>query len=181
MFLAKTALYRKILTRSYARHYQPAVLRSYARQIKERLDHIKPDIIFTPDAQSLSYLQTDIPIVFWHDSTFAGVADFYHQLTNLSAADMQRCHLVEQQTISKCRMAIYCSEWAAQTANNYYNADPQKVKVVPFGANIECNRKIEDIRSIIAGRNHANCKLLFVGVDWLLHFPRTVSLMRLGA
>ena len=171
-FLAKTALFRKILRKSYARHYQPEILRSYARQIEDRLDHIKPDVIFTPGggqlgATLISYLQTDIPMVFWHDSTFAGVAGFYHQLTNLSAADMRRCHLVEQQAISNCRLAIYSSDWAARTAINYYNADPHKVKVVPFGANIECNRTPEDIRLIIADRDPAVCKLLFVGIDWL--------------
>ena len=167
VFLAKTVLYRKVLKQPYARHYQPAVLRSYARQIEDRLDHIRPDVIFTPDATSISYVQTDIPIVFWTDSTFAGVADFYPQLTNLSAADIRRGNRVEQQAISNCRLAIYCSAWAAQTAIDYYDVDPQKVKVVPFGANIDCNRNIEDIRLIIADRDPAVCKLLFVGVDWL--------------
>jgi len=38
VFLAKTALHRKILRQSYARHYQPTILRSYARQIEDRLD-----------------------------------------------------------------------------------------------------------------------------------------------
>jgi len=167
VFLAKTALYRKVLKRPYARHYQPAVLRSYARQIEGTLDQIKPDVIFTPDATSIAYLQTDIPIVFWTDSTFAGVQGFYHQLTNLSAADIRRANLVEQQAISNCCLAIYCSAWAAQTALDNYNVDPSKVKVVPFGANIDCNRTVVDIKQIISNRDTAVCKLLFVGVDWL--------------
>src|SRR5208337_1180656 len=161
VFLVKTVLYRKVLKKPCARHYQLTVLRSYARQIEDRLDQIKPDVIFTPDATSISYVQTDIPIVFWTDSTFAGVADFYPQLTNLSAADIRRGNLVEQQAISNCRLAIYCSAWAAQTAIDYYDVDRRKIKVVPFGANVDCNRNIEDIRRIIADRDPAVCKLLF--------------------
>ena len=167
VFLAKTVLYRKVLQKPYARHYQPAVLRSYARQLEDRLDHIKPDVIFTPDTQAISYLQTDIPIVFWTDSTFAGVADFHPRLTNLSSGDIRRGNLVEQQALSNCRLAIYSSEWAAQTAIDHYDVDRRKIKVVPFGANVDCNRNIEDIRRIIADRDPAVCKLLFVGVQWL--------------
>jgi len=171
-FDAKTVLYRKILRKSYARHYQPMVLRSYARQILSSLNQIESDVIFIPGGGQLgativSYLQTDIPMVFWHDSTFAGVANFYHQLSNLSASDMRRCHEVEQRALTNCRLALYCSDWAARTAIYNYDVDPHKVKVVPFGANIECDRTIKDIDPIITDRDHNICKLLFVGVDWV--------------
>jgi glycosyltransferase involved in cell wall biosynthesis len=38
--------------------------------------------------------------------------------------------------------------------------------VVPFGANIECKRNVDDIKTIIAKRPKDICKLLFLGVDW---------------
>jgi len=40
------------------------------------------------------------------------------------------------------------------------------VKVVPFGANIECNRTLNDIQTLVSNRAKNLCKLLFLGVEW---------------
>ena len=46
--------------------------------------------------------------------------------------------------------------------------DPEKVKVVPFGANIDCNHSYEYIKKLVEFRfrNFDKCSLLFCGVDW---------------
>jgi len=38
--------------------------------------------------------------------------------------------------------------------------------VVPFGANIQCDRTAEDVKLLTARKNFDVCRLLFVGVDW---------------
>jgi glycosyltransferase involved in cell wall biosynthesis len=63
-------------------------------------------------------------------------------------------------------MAFYASDWAARTAVENYKVDPEKIKVVPFGANIECHRTLEDIKKIVDRRPEKECRLLFLGVDW---------------
>ena len=62
-------------------------------------------------------------------------------------------------------MAIFASDWAASIAKDYHHIDPGKVKVVPFGANVEHNNNIQDV-SYIEDRSKNVCKLLFIGVDW---------------
>jgi glycosyltransferase involved in cell wall biosynthesis len=74
--------------------------------------------------------------------------------------------MMERLALQKCKLAIYASEWAAQTAIDYYNADPNKVKVVPFGANIDSSRNFSEIKDLIESRPSNKCKLLFLGVDW---------------
>ncbi len=37
----------------------------------------------------------------------------------------------------KLKFIIYPSDWAAQSAIQYYHADPSKVKVVLYGANLD--------------------------------------------
>ena len=59
------------------------------------------------------------------------------------------------------------SEWAANTAISNYDVDPNKVRVIPFGANISCNRHRKDIDTILEQKDMGTCKLLFVGVDWV--------------
>src|SRR4029077_19841328 len=71
-----------------------------------------------------------------------------------------------QLALSKCRLAIYSSEWGAKSAIENYDVDPEKVKVVPFGANIECERNFSDIDALVENKNFDICKLLFVGADW---------------
>jgi glycosyltransferase involved in cell wall biosynthesis len=73
---------------------------------------------------------------------------------------------MEQAALSNCRLAIYSSDWAAETAIHNYQVKESKVKVVPFGANVEGTRDLNDIENTLAGRSKGVCKLLFVGTDW---------------
>lgn len=74
--------------------------------------------------------------------------------------------MMEKLSLEKCKLAIYASDWAAQTAIEYYDADPNKVKVIPFGANIDRLRTFDEIKALIKARPAHQCKLLFLGVDW---------------
>ena len=92
--------------------------------------------------------------------------NFYPSFTNLCKETINKGNAMEKMALERCRVAIYSSEWAAQTAVNNYNINPYKVHVVPFGANIECNRNVDDIKDIVSSRPINVCKLLFMGVDW---------------
>ncbi len=74
---------------------------------------------------------------------------------------------MEQSALNKCELVVLASEWAAQTAIDIYGINPSKVKVVPWGANVTCNRTIDDINNAIKARSTTSCKLLFIGVEWL--------------
>ena len=73
---------------------------------------------------------------------------------------------MDQTSLNRNRLAILASDWAAQTAINNYAVDPSKVKVVPYGANIEHDKSLDDMRQIIDSRPSDKCKLLFLGIDW---------------
>lgn len=99
------------------------------------------DVVFSPGTIPIAHLKTNYPIVFWADATFAGMIDFYPSFSNLCSRSIRDGNRMEQAALSKCSLAIYSSEWAAKTALDNYDVNPQKVKVVPFGANISCDRK----------------------------------------
>jgi len=162
----KAVYYRKLLSRQYLRDREPGILRAYATQVEQRLTSIHSDIVFSPGTIPIAHLQTEKPIVFWTDATFAGMVDFYPEFSNLCPETIKNGNKMEQLALSKCRLAIYSSEWAANTAIHNYQVDPAKVKVVPFGANINCNRDLNEIDTIIENKNFNTCKLLFLGVDW---------------
>lgn len=80
------------------------------------------------------------------------MVDFYPNYTNLSASTIVNGNKLEQLALDRCSLAVYSSEWAAESAIRNYNVHPDKVKVIPFGANLECSRSYSDIQNIIRNR-----------------------------
>lgn len=166
LYRLKKFLYAAILGKNYHRDREPRVLKSFAAQVERGLASKSYDVVFSPGTLPIAYLQTGKPVVFWTDSTFAGMQEFYPDYSNLCRETIEKGSLIEQLALSKCRLAIYSSEWAAKTAIQFYEVDPEKVKVVPFGANIEGSRNVQDIISILKNKTFDVCKLLFIGVEW---------------
>jgi glycosyltransferase involved in cell wall biosynthesis len=160
-------LYRRLLSKTYRAEREPWVCKSYAHQVKERLASVKCDAVVSPGTLPIAYLRTEKPQFFWADATFAGIIGFYQGFSNLCAETIRNGNKIEQLALSKCRLAIYASEWAANSALQNYDVDPAKIKVVPFGANIVCNRTVKDIDLITEKKTFDICKLLFVGVEWI--------------
>ncbi|MCW9682197.1 glycosyltransferase family 4 protein [Dolichospermum planctonicum UHCC 0167] len=158
--------YYKYLAKNYIKYINSLILKDYGKQIYKKLESIEADIVFSAGSDSIAYLECNQPIVFWADATFANIIDFYPGYSNLCKESLQNAHLIQSISLQKSQLAIYSSDWAAQTAINYYNADPKKVKVVPFGANIESDHNIDEIKAAIESRPTNKCKLLFLGVDW---------------
>jgi glycosyltransferase involved in cell wall biosynthesis len=137
----------------------------FGRMIAER-HNSNTDLFFSLSTQPIAYLKSNKPIVFYTDATFAQMIGFY--FNNLSNESIKHGMLVEKQALENTNMAIYASQWAANSAIKDYGIDPNKVKVVPRGANIVCNRDLEDIKEIVAEKLKGNAiKLLFVGVEWI--------------
>ena len=158
--------YHKYLGKNYIKYIEPLISRDYGRQIYQKLNSIKSDVVLSAGSDSIAYLECNQPIVFWADATFANIIDFYPAYSNLCPESLQNAHLIQSISLQKSRLAIYSSEWAAQTAIDYYQIEPKKVKVVPFGANIESYHNIHEIKALIESRPLDKCKLLFLGVDW---------------
>lgn len=162
-------IYHKILFQKSFRSERtiPLVGQFYAQQVEKQIAGKNFDLIFSPGTIPIAYLKTNIPIVFWTDAIFAGMIDFYPNWSNLCKETIKNGNVIERSALDRCRLAIYSSEWAAQTAVSYYKIDRTKIKVIPFGANIECSRSFDDIREIVNSRSSKKCKLLFLGVDWV--------------
>ncbi|NWF57767.1 MAG: glycosyltransferase family 4 protein [Fischerella sp.] len=171
LFKTKTRFYNKFSKRRYSYNRDQLLLKEYARQISKKLSGINVDIVFSPvsfASQPIAYLESNLPIVIWTDATFAAALDFYPTLNSndICKETIRDSIANERNALSRCSLVIYSSEWAAQTALENYQIHPSKVRVVPFGANIHCNRELNDIKTIVELRPSNKCKLLFLGADW---------------
>ena len=149
----------------------PFVFKHYACQVSRQLSSLPNiDIVCSgvnPCIQPTAYLDCKQPIVIWADATFASAIDFYPDYSRICEESIRNVTAIETAAFNRCRLAIFSSEWGAQGAVEQYKLDPSKVKVVPFGANFECNRNLDDIKKIVNDRPRDKCKLLFVGLEWV--------------
>jgi glycosyltransferase involved in cell wall biosynthesis len=159
--------------RWYSRDDAPFIHKHYARQISSKLRELENvDVVCSgvnPCVQPVSYLDCKQPIVIWADTTYVSAIDFYPKYFRDCICPESIRDIIANETslLNRCRLAIYSSEWGARNAIEYYKIDPARVKVVPFGANLECNRTLDDIKVLVNSRPRDNCRLLFVGTDWL--------------
>jgi len=119
------------------------------------------------NALPIAYLRSKEPVVLWTDATLASLVDWYPYFTKLCAESVRQIHALESAALEHCALAIYPSKWAAQTAIDTYKVDPAKLRVVPFGPNMESGQTREEIERTIDSRPSHPCKLIFIGTHWL--------------
>ncbi len=163
---AKNYYYNRLNGKIYLKEFDPLVMAWRARRVEERLAAVDHDIVFAWSNHFTALLQSAKPLVMWNDYTFAGYMDIYPPFANLCSRSIKHGHAVEELTLKNSSLVLYSSEWAAKSALENYAVDPAKVKVVPFGPNLNCNRSRHEIEKIAASKNFDRCRLLFLGVDW---------------
>lgn len=162
----KTRVWSKLFGEKYLWQRDPIQLGAYARQVKQDYRGNESNIFFCPSSLPISYLHTSAPMCFWTDATFAGMLGFNPQFSGLCRESVRHGNDAEQRALKNCTLALYASQWAAKAAIANYDIDPQKIHVVPFGANIDCSRDEFSIKQISEAKSEEVCKLLFAGVDW---------------
>lgn len=159
--------YYQSVGKVYFKDTEPVILRRYARQVAAKLEQDNYDAVLSATSNPIAYLESQKPTLFWADATFQNTAEFYPKYSNLCQASIDYGHQMERLALEKCRFAIYSSNWAADTAIDFYKADPEKVHVIPFGANLTSNLSSAEIKSLVNTRPSSTCKLIFIGVDWI--------------
>ena len=143
------------------------IAKSYARQVKKRSEGFNYDLIFTTSSLPVAFLESKKPIYFYTDATFENMIDYYESFSNLSYISKTIGNYIEQKSIHNVTCSIYASEWAANSALNYYGAYEDKVKVVNFGLNMDNDLTEQLIKEMIKKRlKDEEIKLFFMGVDF---------------
>ena len=164
--LCRYVINKHILNQNDFPQRDPGFLLHYARQVERKLSDMDVDLVFGSGTLPLSYLNTDIPIIFWTDCTFANLLNYYPKYCNLSARSIRDGHAADRAMYARCDRAFFASEWAANSAIRDYGLSPDKAFVVPRGANVPGASNSEEARALIESRTRDRCVLLFVGVDW---------------
>lgn len=138
----------------------------YSAQVAEKLKNSVAQAVIAPLINPIAYLECKQPIILWTDAVYASLLGFYPPFAYHSASSVQQGNAITAACLARCRLAIFSSEWAASNALQLYGVSREKVKVVPYGANILSYPPRADIQSLIQRRDTKKIKLLFLAKSW---------------
>ena len=138
----------------------------YSEQVANQLKKLSADIVISPLINPIAYLDCKQPIVLWTDALYASLLGFYPGFSEHSANSVKQGNCITRECLSRCSLAIFSSDWAARSALEIYGASKDKVKVVPYGANMRNHPTLNEIRAQLTKRSRETIKFLFVGKHW---------------
>jgi glycosyltransferase involved in cell wall biosynthesis len=145
---------------------EPSLCRNYARQAEKKIARTKADVVLCMESKHGAYLRCPQPIIYWPDSLYMGMVDFYGWGKNVGKTTRDHLIQLDKLAVANASILAFPSQWAADFTIKTYGADPAKVKVIPWGANEECDRTAEDIKAAVVKKSRDKCVLLFVGVEF---------------
>jgi glycosyltransferase involved in cell wall biosynthesis len=158
------AVSRRLLRRRIAYDHLAVVARRHGRIGAARVRRTPCDaIVAVMNLVDVACLQADVPIVLVLDATFALQRDYYPQFSDLWAWSARQAEQVERAAYRNASSLAFSSRWAARSAVEDYGVDPQKVHVIPYGANLD---SIPPRDGVLRKAPSPACRLLLVGVGW---------------
>jgi glycosyltransferase involved in cell wall biosynthesis len=151
---------------SYPLDRDPDVAQAYSEQVAGLVDSAGCDLVFSPGTLPVAHLRPGRPVAIWADATFASLLRSYPDVGRFAQRTVRQGMDLDRRALARASVAFYASDWAAQSAIDDHGADPDRVEVVPFGANLRIDHDRETVEELVRSRSTATWRLLFVGVDW---------------
>ncbi|MBA3665077.1 MAG: glycosyltransferase family 4 protein [Bacteroidetes bacterium] len=153
----------RLFKKRFDYRHSPLLSKAYAAFFSKKISEGSYDLLVAPAASTeIAFLETNVPILYITDGTFKSCLNYHKSLTHLTANSITLGNLIEQKGIQKSKKIIVSSEWAAKSLKEDYGASPDKIHVLPFGANFEVLPSEQELVFEIP----VKWKLLFVGVYW---------------
>lgn len=166
LFKVKQAFNKLVADQRESPRFNIIAAQHYSSQAADRLASLNADVVVSPLINPIAYLDCKQPIVLWTDAVYAQLLGFYPPFAHHSADTIKQGNKLTAECLSRCSLALFSSDWAARGAIELYGADKDKVKVVPFGANIDSFPTLDDIKTAIKHRSTDTIKLLFLAKSW---------------
>ena len=151
----------------YIDAHDPMLARFHSRKVDAAAAQFQADAIVSPGSLPVAFCNSPKPLAIWCDATAKALFQTYPAYTNLSWVTRREADITDRSCLRRAAAAVYASDWAAESAKRDYGANPNKVHVIPFGANIEQEPSSAEVQGYLASRDIEKPTFLFAGVDWL--------------
>ncbi len=136
----------------------------YGREYRKAIVAAGCDVVFAPAASTeIAYLNSPVPVVYLTDTTFEAMVDYYYPKSEVHPVSHWQANNIEGRALNRASAVIFSNDWARKSAIEHYRADPRKMNVIPFGANLD---NVPPSDQLNHGSKDGVCRLLFVGRDW---------------
>ena len=148
------------------------VLEPIGNKLDEYLERCSIDfdfIICLAGNSVIPFCKSKIPIVFWHDSTWHTYLQGYRNAKSFDEFKKKywNLYLWDKAVVDRADLLIYSSEYVAEACIRDYGITPNKIKVIPFGANIYNGPSDVDVKNALRQKLESNIlNFTFIGKDW---------------
>ncbi|OSI35411.1 glycosyltransferase family 4 protein [Bradyrhizobium canariense] len=164
LYRAYSRISRTVRGRGLSPFHARPVIAQYAADAARKIRAVAPDIVFAPAASTFAWsVPVGVPLVYASDATFRLIEGYHPNYRNLSRTARETSERLERDTIARADLILYPSQWAAESAVRDYGADPARVHVVPWGANL---KEAPGRDSVLGCRKPGPCRMLLIGVSW---------------
>ena len=137
-------------------------LTRFRRSVERQLSKERVDLVFAPVAsQELSVMELKPPVVYASDTTCRLLHENYD--FGVSAEQLAEAENAERMAIQKSAGIVYPSAWAAESAVRDYGASPEKICIIPYGANLD---DVSEAAETTEKCGKLPWKITFIGLDW---------------
>ncbi len=150
----------RIFGKKYSGSYSFLQAHLASKCLQKYIDNNKDaDAIFCISRSgAISFINTEIPVIYLCDATFTLLKDYYPHLTNVCGLTCVEGNYLEKKAFANSTAVICASQWVQESVVNDYGFDFSRTEIIPFGAN--CSEIEYD------GKTHLSHKILFCGVEW---------------
>jgi glycosyltransferase involved in cell wall biosynthesis len=132
------------------------------RFLTEQLRGLDVDAVVCRGASMIPSLQTEKPVVLWHDSTwFSSMRMPFEEFK----VKHPLLHEWDRLALQRADLVVLAADWLYEGVVANYRIPPEKVHVIPFGANLDPPSE-EAVRARVLGRDAECCRLAFLGLGW---------------
>jgi glycosyltransferase involved in cell wall biosynthesis len=130
----------------------------------QKLAHMHCDaVLVCGSTESGAYIRTDKPVIYVLDRTIQGALNYHEILSNLWSSSMRQSIDTDRRAMRAAALLLFSSQWAADHAKVHYHIETSKLRVIPFGANLD---EIPARETALAEKDMSVCRLLLIGTSW---------------
>lgn len=153
----------RIFGRRYDYRHSAMFRRALGRYFSRRLAQGRFDaVIVSASNAAAAGLRTSLPVIYINDRSIPGAVGYHKILKQLWGFSLRQSIETDRLAISRSTYTVFCSQWAADSAALHPGIDLSRIRVIPFGANIEADPGTPAAMQFPP----PVVKLLFAGVNW---------------
>ncbi|MFN8712519.1 MAG: glycosyltransferase family 4 protein [Bacteroidota bacterium] len=153
----------RIFGKRYDYRHSAMFRRALGRYFSKKLHGKHYDAVIVSASNAVAAgLRTTLPVIYINDRSIPGAIGYHKILQQLWNFSQQQSIETDRLALAHSTHTVFCSQWAADSALLHKGIDASRIRIIPFGANLETDPGAPAPLDFPA----QTVKLLFAGVNW---------------